>query len=78
MLESRDLLAADPLPVLMVLADRQDFYYREYGETRIGLEAAGMASLQISSPRANPNAGYRPGRIQIFHQKRLTFAIPCR
>lgn len=24
-LESRNLLAADPLPVLMVLADRQDF-----------------------------------------------------
>ena len=50
MLESRDLLAADPLPVLMVLADRQDFYYREYGETRIGLEAAGVASPKLRLP----------------------------
>ena len=41
-LESRNLMAADPLPVLMVLADQHDFYYREYGDTRIGLaQAAG-------------------------------------
>jgi putative intracellular protease/amidase len=52
-LESRDLLAADPLPVLMVLADRQDFFYREYGETRISLEAAGVA-VQVAATTTNP------------------------
>jgi putative intracellular protease/amidase len=52
-LESRDLMAADPLPVLMVLADRQDFYYREYGETRIGLEAAGVA-VRVAAMTTNP------------------------
>ena len=52
-LESRHLLAADPLPVLMVLADRQDFYYREYVETRIGLEAAGVA-VQVAATTTQP------------------------
>jgi len=27
-------MASDPLPVLMVVADQQDFYYQEYGDTR--------------------------------------------
>jgi len=61
-LESRDLLAADPLPVLMVLADRQDFYYREYGETRIGLEAGG-ATVQVAATTINPTFPH-PGTNQ--------------
>lgn len=52
-LESRDLLAADPLPVLMVLADQQDFYYQEYGDTRIGLEANG-ATVRVAAATTNP------------------------
>jgi hypothetical protein len=27
-------MAEDTLPVLMVVADQQDFYYQEYGDTR--------------------------------------------
>jgi hypothetical protein len=27
-------MAEDVLPVLMVVADQQDFYYQEYGDTR--------------------------------------------
>src|SRR5262245_58305960 len=52
-LETRDLMAADPLPVLMVLADQQDFYYREYGDTRIGLEAAGV-EVEVAAATTNP------------------------
>jgi hypothetical protein len=36
-----DLMAA-PKPVLMVLADQHDFYYREYSDTRRSLEASGL------------------------------------
>ena len=41
-LEDRQVMSADPLPVLMVIADRQDFYYREYNEPKIALEAKGF------------------------------------
>jgi hypothetical protein len=36
-LESRELLSASPLPVLMVLPNR-DFYYSEYSSTRPALD----------------------------------------
>jgi putative intracellular protease/amidase len=52
-LESRNLMAADPLPVLMVLADQHDFYYREYGDTRIGLESHG-ASVRVAAATTRP------------------------
>jgi putative intracellular protease/amidase len=52
-LETRDLMAADPLPVLMVLADQQDFYYQEYGDTRISLEAAGL-DVKVAAATTNP------------------------
>jgi hypothetical protein len=42
-LESRDLMAADPLPVLMVLADHHDFCYRDS-------ERAG----DLAAPKAEP------------------------
>lgn len=58
-LERRDLMAADPLPVLMVLADQRDFYYREYGETRIGLEAEGM-DVVVAARTTNPTVPH-PG-----------------
>jgi len=36
------MMAADPLPVLLVISDQQDFYYQEYGDTRLSLEEAGV------------------------------------
>ena len=47
----------DPLPVLMVIAN-QDFYHREYYETRVSLEAAGLevvvaaATTETATPHA--------------------------
>ena len=37
-LESREVFAS--LLVLMVIADQQDFYYQEYGGTKLSLEEA--------------------------------------
>lgn len=49
-LESREVFSAEPLPVLMVLADRQDFFISEVIEMRSSLEADGMGG------RAEPMA----------------------
>lgn len=51
-LESRSLMSADPLPVLLVIADQQDFYYREYGDTRLSLEEAGV-EVQVAATTTN-------------------------
>lgn len=62
-MEQRTLLTAAPLPVLMVIADTQDFYYQEYGDTRASLEAAGVevdvaaTTLTPSVPHANTGEG---------------------
>ena len=52
-LESRDLLSASALPVLLVVADQQDFYYREYGDTRLGIESQGV-SVVVGATTTNP------------------------
>lgn len=58
-LEIYAVLSADPLPVLMVIADQQDFYYKEYADTRASLEAAGVEVVvaatitNISTPHWN-------------------------
>ncbi len=54
LLEGRSLMAADVLPVLMVIADQQDFYYQEYGDTRIGLEAEGL-TVEVAARTTNPS-----------------------
>ena len=64
--ETASLMAADtprsssPLPVLMVLPN-QDFYYREYSETRRSLEASRLAVkvAAASTARAIPTPGLR-------------------
>jgi putative intracellular protease/amidase len=52
-LETRAVMTAAPLPVLMVLADQQDFYYQEYGDTRLSIEAAGL-EVQVAATTTNP------------------------
>lgn len=58
-LEKREVFA--PLPVLMIIADQRDFFYQEYGDTKLSLEAAGLTvqvaatSTQPSSPHAGSN-----------------------
>ena len=67
-LESRHLMAADPLPVLMVIAN-QDFYYQEYGDTRQSLENAGLkvqvaaTTTAASSPHAGSGQGAASGLV---------------
>lgn len=60
-LEDRMMLTSSPLPVLMVIADQQDFYYQEYGDTRQSLEAAGVkvqvAATSILPSSPHPNTG---------------------
>lgn len=41
-LERREVFNADPLPVLLVIADSHHFFYQEYGDTRASLEAQGI------------------------------------
>lgn len=53
-LEDRSMMAVDVLPVLLVIADQQDFYYQEYGDTRIALEAAGL-DVQVAARTTNPS-----------------------
>lgn len=53
-LEKRDLFAADPLPVLLVIADQQDFYFREYHDTRVSLEAQGL-QVVVAATTTNPS-----------------------
>ena len=53
-LESRVVLSAQPLPVLMVIADQQDFYYKEYNDTRISLEAEGV-TVQVAATTTSPS-----------------------
>lgn len=63
-LEPRIVLSAQPLPVLMVIADQQDFYYKEYNDTRTSLEAAGIdvvvaaTTTNISTPHSNSGQGW--------------------
>jgi len=80
-LESRNPLAADPLPVLMVLADRQDFYYRDYGETRIGLEAGG-ATVQVAATTTaptypHPGTGETGSGMVVPGRTTTTTTRPC-
>ena len=60
-LEGREMMTADPLPVLMVIADTQDFYYTEYNDTRISIEAAGLevavAATSTNTSVPHPNSG---------------------
>lgn len=51
-LETREVFA--PLPVLMVIADQQDFYYQEYGDTRLSLQEAGLA-VQVAATTTQPS-----------------------
>jgi putative intracellular protease/amidase len=60
--------SAEPLPVLMVIAN-QDFYYKEYADTRTSLEAEGMrvvvaaATTQRAIPWGrNPRQVVQPDR----------------
>lgn len=54
-IESRLLPA--PLPVLMVIADQQDFYYMEYNNTRISLEAKGVPVV-VAATTTNPSKAH--------------------
>ncbi|MFM8478020.1 MAG: cadherin domain-containing protein, partial [Planctomycetaceae bacterium] len=64
-LEQRTVLSAQTLPVLLVVADRQDFYYREYSETRLSLENAGLtvhvAASTTQPTFPHPGSGQAPG-----------------
>lgn len=53
-LEGRDLMSASPLPVLLVIADQQDFYYREYADTRTAVEAQGVGVV-VAATTTNPS-----------------------
>lgn len=60
-LETRDLMSANPLPVLMVIADQQDFYFQEYNDTRIALASQGVdtvvAATTTNTSFAHPQSG---------------------
>jgi putative intracellular protease/amidase len=50
---------ARPLPVLLVIADQQDFYFKEYADTRLALEQAGL-EVQVAATttaRSVPHPG---------------------
>ena len=53
--------SASPLPVLLVIADQRDFYYKEYSDTRLALEQAGLrvrvAATTTQRSYAHPDTG---------------------
>ncbi len=51
-LEKREVFA--PLPVLMVIADQRDFFYQEYGDTKLSLEEAGL-QVEVAATTTNPS-----------------------
>ncbi len=64
-LEQRLVMSAQPLPVLLVIADQQDFYYQEYGDTRTAIETSGVsvvvAATSLSPSTPHPNTGQGGG-----------------
>ncbi len=50
---------------LLVIADQQDFYYREYNDTRVSLEARGVpvvvAATTTNTSYAHPGTGQTDG-----------------
>lgn len=58
-LESRSMMAADVLPVLLVVADQRDFYFKEYNDTRTSIEAAGLDVVVAATTTQDsvPHAG---------------------
>ena len=63
------MLSAQTLPVLMVIADQQDFYYKEYNDTRISLEAEGLTvhvaatTTSPSTPHWDSGQGWQSGIV---------------
>lgn len=53
-MEQRLVMTASPLPVLMVISDQRDFYYQEYGDTRISIENEGV-SVQVAATSLSPS-----------------------
>lgn len=70
-LEQRTVLSATTLPVLMVIADQQDFYYQEYNDTRLSIEAAGVGveiaatTLAPSTPHPNSGQGWESDGVVV-------------
>jgi putative intracellular protease/amidase len=68
-LEPRALMSADPLPVLLVIADHQDFFYREYADTRNSLLADNIpvvvaaTTTQPSTPHPGSGQGTGSGVV---------------
>lgn len=52
------VLSAQTLPVLMVIADQQDFYYKEYNDTRTSLEAGGV-DVQVAATTTSPSTPHQ-------------------
>lgn len=75
-LERRNLLTATPLPVLMVVADTQDYYFQEYNDTRISIEASGLnvavAATTTNPTTAHPQSGQGNGSGTIVPDLALT------
>ncbi len=61
-LETRQLFAADPLPVLMVIADQHDFYYREYNDTAFRCKLGEFLSRLLRRPRPPATRIPTPGK----------------
>ena len=67
-LEGRDLMSASPLPVLLVVADQQDFYYTEYSNTRAAIESRGVGVV-VGAATTNPTSPHwgtwAPGPVPV-------------
>lgn len=61
-LEARELLTASPLPVLLVVADQRDFFYKEYADTRLSLENEGVGVV-VAATTTQPTTPH-PGSGQ--------------
>ncbi|QDU31083.1 RTX-I toxin determinant A from serotypes 1/9 [Anatilimnocola aggregata] len=56
-LEAREVFSGTPLPVLLVIADKQDFFYQEYGDTYDSLIARGV-EVVVAAETTDPSVAH--------------------
>lgn len=63
-LERREVMSASPLPVLLVIADQQDFYFKEYNDTRNALMEEGVGVVVAATTTNTSTPHWNSGQVE--------------